>query len=70
MMWGVFNNKQSFGKETGKGIVPNGGAVRNKESLSEGSAKEYVYGKGVGEEGASGDERTCARDGTVCESVG
>jgi hypothetical protein len=68
-MWGVFNNKQGFGKETRKGIVPNGGAVRNKEGLSEGSAKEYVYSKGVGEEEADRKEGTCARDGTVCESA-
>ena len=69
MMRGVFDNKVSFGKETRKGIVPNGGAVRNKESLSEGSAKEYVYSKGVGEEEANGKEGTCARDGTVCENA-
>ena len=69
MMRGVFNNKVSFGKETRKGIVPNGGAVRNEKSLSEGSAKENVYGVGIGEEEADGKERTCARDGTVCENA-
>ena len=69
MMRGVFNDKVSFGKETRKGIVPNGGTVRNEKSLSEGSAKEYVYSKGVGEEETDGKERTCARDGTVCESA-
>jgi hypothetical protein len=42
MMRGVFNNKESFGKETEKGIVPNWGTVRNEECLSEGSAKEHI----------------------------
>ena len=70
MMRGVFNNKGSFGKETEKGVVPNGGAVRNKEGLSEGSAKEYVCSKGVREEEANRKEGTCARDGTVCENAG
>ena len=69
MMRGVFDNKVSFGKETRKGIVPNGGTVRNKEGLSEGSAKENIYGVSIGEEEADGKERTCARDGTVCENA-
>jgi hypothetical protein len=33
MIRGVFNNKVSFGKETGKGIAPIWGTVRNEESL-------------------------------------
>jgi hypothetical protein len=40
-MRGVFNNKQSFRKETGKGIVPIWGAVRNEESLSKGGRESH-----------------------------
>jgi hypothetical protein len=33
MMGGVFSQGKGFGNETGKGIVPLAGTVRNKEAL-------------------------------------
>jgi hypothetical protein len=48
-MGGVFNNKESFGKVTVEGIVSVWGTVRNKECLSEGSAKDNIKGVSVRE---------------------